>query len=73
MLAEASEMSEALQVLLKALGIVLVGRIAAGICRDAGESALASGVEFAVKAAVLLTALPLLQSLLAIVQEVLTL
>ena len=73
MLAEASEMSEALQVLLKALGIVLVGRIAAGICRDAGESALASGVEFADKAAVLLTALPLLQSLLAIVQEVLTL
>ena len=73
MLAEASEMSEALQVLLKALGIVLVGRIAAGICRDAGESALAAGVEFAVKAAVLLTALPLLQSLLAIVQEVLTL
>lgn len=73
MLAEASEMSEALQVLLKALGIVLVGRIAAGICRDAGESALASGVEFAVKVAVLLTALPLLQSLLAIVQEVLTL
>lgn len=73
MLAEASEMSEALQVLLKALGIVLVGRIAAGICRDAGESALASGVEFAVEAAVLLTALPLLQSLLAIVQEVLTL
>ena len=73
MLAEASEMSEALQVLLKALGIVLVGRVAAGSCRDAGESALAPGVEFAVKAAVLLTALPLLQSLLAIVQEVLTL
>ncbi len=72
-LAEASEMSEALGVLLKALGIVLVGRVAVGVCRDAGESALASGVEFAVKAAVLLTALPLLQGLLAIVQEVLTL
>lgn len=72
-LAEASEMSEALGVLLKALGIVLVGRIAVGVCRDAGESALASGVEFAVKTAVLLTALPLLQGLLAIVQEVLTL
>ena len=69
-LAEASEMSEALGVLLKALGIVLVGRVAGGVCRDAGESAL---VEFAVKAAVLLTALPLLQGLLAIVQEVLTL
>lgn len=72
-LAEASEMSEALGVLLKALGIVLVGRVAVGVCRDAGESALASGVEFAVKVAVLLTALPLLQGLLAIVQEVLTL
>ena len=72
-LAEASDMSVALGVLLQALGIVLVGRVAVGVCRDAGESALASGVEFAVKVAVLLTALPLLQGLLAIVQEVLTL
>ena len=41
-LAEASEMSEALGVLLKALGIVLVGRVAVGVCRDAGESPLAT-------------------------------
>ena len=43
-------MSEALQVLLKALGIVLVGRIAAGSAGTQGKAALASGVEFAVKA-----------------------
>ncbi len=72
-LAEVSSMSEVLGVLLKALGIVLIGRIAIGICRDAGESALASGVEFAVKMAVLLVSLPLLQSLLGIIQEVLSL
>lgn len=72
-LAEASDLSEVLGVLLKALGIVLIGRLAVGVCRDAGESALASGVEFAVKTAVLLTALPLLQNLLSVIQEVLTL
>ncbi len=72
-LAEASDLSEVLGVLLKALGIVLIGRLAVGVCRDAGESALASGVEFAVKTAVLLTALPLLQNLLSVIQEVLSL
>ena len=39
----------------------------------AGESAIASGVELAVKTAVLLTALPLLNRLLSLLQEVLLL
>ena len=72
-LSEAAETTEILAVLLKALGIVLVGRIAVSVCKDAGESALASGVEFAVKTAVLLAALPLLKSLLTMIREVLTL
>ena len=59
--------------LLKALGIVLIGRITADLCKDAGESAIASGVELAVKTAVLLTALPLLNRLLSLLQEVLLL
>lgn len=71
--AELSGMPEVFGALLKALGIVLIGRIAIGVCRDAGENALASGVEFAVKAAVLLAALPLFQSLLGMIREVLTL
>ena len=72
-LSEAAETTEILAVLLKALGIVLVGRIAVSVCKDAGENALASGVEFAVKTAVLLAALPLLKSLLTMIREVLTL
>lgn len=72
-LAETGNMTDVLSTLLKALGIVLIGRIAVGVCRDAGENALVSGVEFAVKIAVLLAALPLLQSLLGRIQEVLTL
>ena len=66
-------MPEVFGVLLKALGIVLIGRITADLYKDAGESAIASGVELAVKTAVLLTALPLLNRLLSLLQEVLLL
>ena len=71
--AELSGMPEVFGALLKALGIVLIGRITADLCKDAGESAIASGVELAVKTAVLLTALPLLNRLLSLLQEVLLL
>ena len=68
-----SGMPEVFGALLKALGIVLIGRITADLCKDAGESAIASGVELAVKTAVLLTALPFLNRLLSLLQEVLLL
>ena len=61
--AELSGMPEVFGALLKALGIVLIGRITADLCKDAGESAIASGVELAVKTAVLLTALSVLDGL----------
>ena len=70
---EWAELSGMFGALLKALGIVLIGRITADLCKDAGESAIASGVELAVKTAVLLTALPLLNRLLSLLQEVLLL
>lgn len=72
-LAQEADMTDALSAMLKALGIVLVGRIAAGVCRDTGESALASGVDFAVKTGVLIVSLPLLETLLQTVREVLAL
>lgn len=72
-LASEAGMADALAVMLKALGIVLVGRLAVGVCKDTGEAALASGVEFAVKTAVLLISLPLLEELLRNVREVLAL
>lgn len=50
-------------VLLKTLGTCFLAQFAADACRDAGESALASRVELAGKAAVILTALPLFQTI----------
>jgi stage III sporulation protein AD len=52
---------------LKSLGLALLGRISAGICRDAGQAASASAVELASVCAILCVSLPLLQSLLELV------
>lgn len=70
-LAEAALFTDTLSVLIKALGVAIVARIAVNVCRDAGESALASGVEFAAKATVLLLAVPFLQQILVMIQGVL--
>ena len=62
-----------IKILLKIVGITYIAEFSSDLCKDAGESAIASGVELAVKAAVLLTALPLLNRLLSLLQEVLLL
>lgn len=49
-------------VLLKAIGICILTQFASDICRDAGESALASKLELAGKCTVLLLALPLFET-----------
>ena len=56
-------------ILFKALGICWLAQFAADSCRDAGESALASKVELAVKTAVLLTTLPLFSAVAELVTE----
>lgn len=52
------------QILIKSLGICLVTQIACDTCRDAGENAIASRLETAGKAAMLLLALPMFSKLL---------
>ena len=52
--------------LLKCVGLAFVGRVAADLCRDAGQSAMASAVELAAAAGALYGALPLFTSLLEI-------
>lgn len=47
----------------KALGVCLLTQFTADVCRDAGESALASHAEFAGKCAMLVLALPLFRQL----------
>ena len=55
--------------LYKAVGIALVVNVGSNLCRDAGESALASVVETAGAVCVLLVSLPLLRSVLALLME----
>ena len=69
-LGERSGIPETLFVpLYKTLGIALVVRVGAGLCRDAGESALGSVVEMAGAVCAMLTALPLLRAVLDMLLE----
>lgn len=67
--ASESEAGEYFSLMLKALGIALVSRLAAGICRDIGEASLGAGVETAGKAAVILVSLPAVKKLLEFIKE----
>lgn len=55
--------SDTALVLVKSLGVCLITQFTADVCRDAGESGLASRAEFAGKVALLLLALPLFQQI----------
>ncbi len=54
---------------LKCVGVGIVTRLSADICRDAGQSAGASAVELCGAACALVTALPLIRSLLETIRE----
>ena len=56
----------------KAAGICCVTQLASDVCRDAGESAVASAVLLSGKAALILLILPLFHPLLARIEEVLS-
>ena len=62
-LADASKLSPAvLSVLLKTVGISIISRLASDVCRDAGQTSVASGVEIAGCAAALYISLPLMET-----------
>lgn len=60
-------------ILLKALGIAVLTEICASLCRECGENAAANGVELVGKIELLLLALPLIQEVLTVAQELLSL
>lgn len=62
-----------LAVMLKAVGIAVVGQLASHVCRDAGESALSYAVELAAKTAILAASLPLLLRIFTYLEEILKL
>lgn len=54
---------------LKCVGIGIVTRLSAELCRDAGQGAAASAVELCGTACAMVTALPLIRSLLSLITE----
>ena len=68
---EAGVEPAALSAVLKATGIAVVTRLAADVCRDAGQSASASAVELCGAAGALYVAIPLMKTVLGMVEELL--
>lgn len=69
-LAERGGVSRALLLpLYKTVGIAMVVKVGGGLCRDAGESAMASVLELAGAVCALLVSLPLLRAVLAMLEE----
>ncbi|MGN0532095.1 MAG: SpoIIIAC/SpoIIIAD family protein [Eubacterium sp.] len=56
-------------VMLRVLGIVLIGQFLINICKDNGENALASVVEIGTKVIVLIIVLPLFDDVIQIVRS----
>lgn len=59
-----------LTAVLKAVGIAIAGQLAANVCKDAGESALAYTVDLAAKAAILAVSLPLFLKVFEYLEEI---
>lgn len=64
--------NEYLRSLLKAVGICYMTGIAADICRDSGEQALASAAELWGRISLVLLTLPMIDSLLALITGVIS-
>ena len=62
---------EAFFLMLKALGVAMVSRFCADICRDCGEGTLANGVESVGKIVMVLLSLPVLAQILERTSEIL--
>ena len=61
--------SDILTVLIKITGIGIVTEVAQHICNDSGNSALAHGMQLLGTAAILLLSLPILETLLELIQQ----
>ena len=71
-LTDSNNISEYFSVILKVLGISFIVQTGADICRDFGETSIASKVEFAGKAVILAVILPVLKSVVSMGLELLT-
>ena len=71
-LVEGQEISEAVTVMLKALGIALVCGVCGDICRDCGEGSIATCVETAGNLMILSLSLPVIREILDVAAELLS-
>lgn len=55
---------------LKCVGVGIVTRLSADMCKDAGQGAIASAVELCGAACAMVTALPLIRSLLEMIRQI---
>lgn len=60
-----------LEILLKVVGIGLLGQLSTLICEDSGNSAMGKALQVLTSAVILWLAVPLLQELVALVKEIL--
>ena len=63
--------SEYFEVLIKALGITVIGQVTESICKDCCETALAYGVNMASKVAILMLSLPIIGDIFGYLSEIL--
>ena len=71
-LAELAGMSPTvLAIVLKTVAIAVIAGISANLCRDAGQSAAAAGVELAAAVGALYVSLPLFRSMIAMIGQLL--
>ncbi len=64
--------SEYVGILIKSLAICYITSLASDSCRDCGESAIASRIDFAGKIALLLITIPLFEAILGIVKDLIS-
>ena len=65
-LANESGVGKWMEIMLKTLGVAVVVQLGADICRDSGETSIASKLEMVGKAEIILISLPLMRELLAL-------
>ncbi len=65
----AGSSAEHLSVVLKAAAACYVTQLASDCCRDSGETAIASRIDFAGRIAVLLISVPLFENLLGLIKD----
>lgn len=69
---EATGMDTYFSTMLKALAVSFCCKMCGDICRDCGENSLASKVELAGKAGIVIISLPMVESLLGVARDMLT-